>query len=83
MVKHSPHEWFKIWEDLIVEYKSITRATLAECSGASLWILKGLHKDFLDYSMKISYVKGKFVANKIQANKLSLTLSEDEANKVR
>ena len=72
-MKRSPTQWFKCWKNIILHDKAITRMDLSLRSGASLWIIKGLQKDFLDGEAYIRYEDGKFKA--LDVNSLTISLS--------
>jgi len=75
---HAPLEWFEIWKETIYSHKHISRVTLSESSGASLWIIKSLQKDFIIYCPDIYYKDSSFHIKEFELDKtLSLTLSEE------
>ncbi len=72
-MKRSPIQWFKCWESIIKRDQIITRIALSEVSGASIWIIKSLQRDFLDWSIEINYNDSRFEYKPT----ISLTLRED------
>jgi len=77
-VSKHPFEWFEIWKQTIYNHKHISRVTLSESSGASLWIIKSLQKDFLEFNPDIYYKDSVFHLKKFELDKtLSHTLQED------
>ena len=72
-MKRSPTQWFKCWKNIILHDKAITRIDLSLRSGASLWIIKGLQKDFLHGEAYIRYEDGKFKA--LEINSLTISLA--------
>lgn len=72
MVKRSPMAWFKVWKEFIYKYKHVSRVTLAENTHCSLWIVKSLQRDFLEYYPEFHYKDNQF---HLQAFELDKTLS--------
>jgi len=74
----APLEWFEIWKEAIYNHKHISRVTLSERTGASLWIIKSLQKDFIIYCPDIYYKDSRFHVKEFELEKtLSHTLSEE------
>lgn len=76
--KKTTLEWFALWRDIIYEKGEINRVTLSELSGASIWTIKALQKDFLDWDAYITYNKNKFKKIRFELEQtLSLSLQEE------
>ena len=74
--KNSTEEWFIKWSKIIRESREISRLQLSEKSGASLWTIKALTKDFLEWDAFIIYDKNKFRVLQYGLEKSLSTLSE-------
>ena len=76
-MRKTPIEWFNIWKEIIYEYKHISRVTLAESSNCSLWVVKSLQRDFIDFQPDIYYKDNKFHLKEFELDKtLSHSLQE-------
>jgi len=66
--------WFKIWSNIIKECRELSRLQLSELSNCSLWTIKSLQKDFLEWDAFIVYEKGKFRFIQIELERTLSTL---------
>lgn len=77
-IRRSSKEWFSIWQKLIYEKNELSRVDLADLSGASIWIIKALQNDFVEWDAYVSYEGGKFKKIGFELDKtLSLSLQEE------
>ena len=81
--KNSTEEWFIKWSKIIRESREISRLQLSEQSGASLWTIKALTKDFLEWDAFIVYDKNKFRLLQYGLEKSLSTLSEFQKEELR
>lgn len=75
VLKKDPFKWFKIWQEIIYREKEITRLQLAEKSDCSLWTIRSLQRDFLEWDAYILYKNNKFRLLEISSKTLDFTLS--------
>lgn len=75
---NSTQKWFELWQNLIYEKGELSRLDLAESSGASLWTVKALQKDFLEWDAYITYNNNKFKKIKFELEKSLSTLCAEE-----
>jgi len=77
-MKNSPLTWFKLWKNVIYEKKVVSRVALSEDTDCSIWIIKALQKDFLEYDASIFYKDGLFYLKEFSLDKtISLSLQEE------
>ena len=81
--KHSGKEWFIIWQEIIMKEVEITRTDLAEKSGASIWTIKALQRDFILWDKYIKYFKGKFRLSDTQIENHYSTLSLEDRQEMK
>ena len=81
--KTSIEEWFKLWQEIIMKETEISRIALAEKSGASIWTIKALQADFLNWDNYIKYFKGKFRVSDFTLEKSYSTLSLQDRNELK
>jgi hypothetical protein len=82
-MKKAPSEWFKLWSNLIKEKGELSRLRLAEESGCSIWTVKSLARDFLEYEAFVSYKKGKFYWWTPRIDSLLSTLSDKQKEELK
>jgi len=58
--RRSSDEWFKIWDKIISIEDKLSRVSLSERSGASIWIIKALQSDWMDKNNNIAWNGNKF-----------------------
>ena len=82
-IQHSPIEWFNIWKNIIYDKKEVTRLVLSEISGSSLWTIKALQRDFLEYEAYITYKNNKFRLIEFNLTRTLSTLSEIDKEELK
>jgi len=81
--RRSPQTWFKIWADVIKKEKIISRVKLAEITNCSLWTIKALSRDFIEYEAYINYKHGKFEYWTPQLEQTLSTLSDEDRENLK
>ena len=54
-IRRSSQEWFSIWNGILSLEDKLSRVSLSERSGASVWIIKALQKDWMDQNAYVNY----------------------------
>ena len=81
-VRRSSDEWFHIWDGIMLLEDALSRISLSEKSGASIWIIKSLQQDWMQQN-DIVWDRRMFSHYKPQTISLSLFLPASEQDKER
>jgi len=81
--KSSTERKFQKWSKIIRECRELSRLKLSELSGDSIWTIKSLKLDFLEWDAFIVYDKGKFRVLQYGLEGTLSTLSEFQKEELR
>ncbi len=81
--KSSTERRFQKWSKIIRECRELSRLQLSELSGDSIWTIKSLKLDFLEWDAFIVYEKGKFRVIQYKLESTLSTLSDFDREELR
>ena len=81
--KSSTERKFHKWSKLIKECRELSRLQLSEKSGDSIWTIKALNKDFLEWDAFIVYDKSKYRTLNYTLESSLSTLSDFDREKMK